>query len=181
MLVEIYKFSSILNRFRNHQSEGRFKVTCKNISIYQNHIGCTLDELEKDVQDTIGTTVEKRQITSRVKNSEKLRKKMQIKNVSDVFAIKDVYGIRIIVESIDDTYFVLTKISKRFSGFLKHDYIANPKTCPHEPKLKGKMVRFLQFIAYKNSVPFEIQITTTMFHEMNESLHEEYYHRKYYL
>ena len=156
-----------------------FKMVCKNILTYRNRIKCSLNEIEEDIRNAIGISIKKLQITYRVKDSGKLREKMQLKNTPDVFSIKDVYGIRIIVESVNDVYFVLAKISERFFGFLKHDYIISPKTRPNEPKFKGKMVRFLQFIAYKNGAPFEIQITTTAFHEMNESLHEEYHRRKY--
>ncbi len=119
-------------------------------------------------------------VVSRMKDSETLRKKMEIKSTGDIFSIKDVYGVRIIVESVKDAYIVLGKISTIFSGFLKNDFIGNPKTRPNEPNFEGKMLRLIQFIAYRNGVPFEIQITTRVFHEMNEPLHERYHRSKYY-
>ena len=117
-------------------------------------------------------------IVFRMKDQETLRKKMLLKSVESVFSIDDVYGVRIIVESVIDVYLVLWKISEIFDGYLDHDYIEKPKT---SPSVNGKMLRLIQFVAYKNRVPFEVQITTVAFNEVNELLHEGYHCRKYRL
>ncbi len=132
--------------------------------------------LAEEVKSIVGAVVKNLFIISRIKDSEILRKKMCLKNTKNIFSIDDVYGIRILVESIDEAYAVLEKISQTFSGFLDHDYIKKPKECP---SINGKVLRLLQFIAYKNGVSFEIQITTVSFNDVNELLHGEYHRRKY--
>ena len=155
-------------------------MTHKNISIYQQHIGSTINALAGEVRRTASTIAKNPLVTFRIKNPKTLKKKMLLKNTQSIFSINDIYGIRIIVESVDEAYGVLEKISQTFSGFLDHDYIKKPKTRPSEPGLKGKMLRLLQFIAHKNGVPFEIQITTAVFHKMNELLHKGYHCKKYH-
>lgn len=145
----------------------------KNLSTYQEFIGCSIEVLVEEIKQIAESIAESPIITFRVKNPETLQKKMRIKNTENIFTIDDVYGIRIIVKSVVEAYLVLYKISKRFSGYVDHDYIKEPRMCVSEIN-RGKMLRLLQFIAYKNSVPFEIQITTSAFHEMNETLHEGY-------
>ncbi|MDO8659311.1 MAG: hypothetical protein Q7K54_01795 [Candidatus Parcubacteria bacterium] len=115
-------------------------------------------------------------ITFREKDPETLKQKMQKKGVWSVFMIHDVYGIRVIVESVDDVYVVLEKIIEVFPGYIDHDYI---KTAKKGPSVNGKVVRFLKLVAQKGGVSFEIQITTFIFHEVNELLHEGYHRRKY--
>lgn len=154
-------------------------MVCENISIYQHYIGCSIEALAEEVHLAVSTVVENPSIIWRIKNPETLRKKMDIKNTQDVFLIDDVYGIRVVVDLVDEAYLVLSRITRAFSGFLDHDYIVEPKTRSDKPHLKGKKLRFLQFVAYKNTVPFEIQITTRDFHKHNELLHAEYHHEKY--
>ena len=149
------------------------------ISAYQKRIGVTIDSLANEISAAATKINEQILVTYRIKDIQTLEKKMALKHTSDIFSIKDVYGIRVIVETVVEAYTVLTKIREMYPGFLKHDYLANPKTIPGDPLLKGKMLRLLQFIASKNDVNFEIQITTKTFHEMNETLHEKYRVRKY--
>lgn len=154
-------------------------MTLKDISIYKQRINCGIDLLAGEIQRIASLVAENPIIKFRVKNLETLEKKMQLKKTLRIFLIDDVYGIRILVKSVDEAYAVLEKISREFPGFLDHDYIKEPKIRPDEPGLIGKKLRLIQFIAYKNGVPFEIQITTAAFHKMNESLHANYHRRKY--
>ena len=154
-------------------------MTHNNISIYQQRIGCTIHALVGEIQQAISTVVKNPMIAFRVKDSETLQKKMKLKNTENVFLINDVYGIRIIVESVEEAYKVLKNVKMEFPGYLDRDYIREPKVCLSEPN-KGKLLRLLKFIAYKNGVPFEVQITTTAFHEVNEPLHEGYHRQKYH-
>jgi len=145
----------------------------KSILLYQERIGCTIEALVKELRQVIDTAVKKSEIQFRVKSPESLRKKMQFKKIQSIFLIDDVYGIRIIVESANEAYKVLEKVSSAFSGHLDHDYIKKPKVRVNEPH-KGEKLRLLQFIAYRNGVAFEIQITTSEFHAINEKLHRGY-------
>lgn len=149
------------------------------VSRYQRHIGIAIDEITDEIRRIVGTVTNEVSLISRVKNPETLKEKMLIKKVSNVLLIDDVYGIRVILNSVNEAYQVLKKMSQVFPGHLDHDYIKEPMTRPNEPHLKGKMLRLLQFIAYKNGVPFEVQITTQEFNAMNESLHGEYHRKKY--
>lgn len=150
----------------------------QNISLYQKRIGSSIDMLANEVRQIVGVIAKNPLVTFRVKDPETLRKKMLLKNTQDIFLIDDVYGIRILVESLNEAYEVLLKISQTFSGYLDHDFIKDPGVRIHEPH-KGKLLRLLQFVAYRNGVPFEIQITTVYFNEENELLHEGYHRRKY--
>jgi len=104
---------------------------------------------------------------------------MILVKTESIIDIDDVYAFRILVSSANEAYLVLKALTKSFRGFLDHDYIANPKTRPDKPHLDGKSLKLLQFIAYKNNVPFEIQITTFEWNESNELLHDEYHREKY--
>lgn len=86
------------------------------------------------------------------------------------------YGIRILVTTEAEVYAALQEITSTFPGFLDHDYVAFPKRHPHLP---GKELRLVQYVARKNDVAFEIQITTHEWNTANEELHAEYHRRKY--
>jgi len=150
----------------------------QNISLYQKRIGSSIDVLANEMRQIIDAIAKNPLITFRVKDPETLRKKMLLKNTQDIFLIDDVYGIRILVESVNEAYEVLLKVSQTFSGYLDHDFIKEPGVRIHEP-YKGKLLRLLQFVAYRNGAPFEIQITTVAFNGVNELLHEGYHCRKY--
>ena len=143
---------------------------------YQQRIGVTINALAEEIRCIVGTVVKTPLINFRIKDPETLQKKMQIEDTQSVFSINDVYGIRIIVESVEEGYQVLEKIEAVFDGYLDHDYFKKVKPVP---SINGKVLRLLQFVAYRNDVAFEIQITTTECHAVNESLHEGYHHRKY--
>lgn len=149
----------------------------ENISMYEERIGCPIDDLADEMLCLASIVVKNPKVAFRVKDPETLKKKMFLKGVKSVFSIDDVYGIRIIVRSVVDAYLVLWEISENLEGYLDHDYIEKPKA---SPSIRGNVLRLLQFIAYKNGVPFEIQITTATFNEVNEMLHEGYHCRKYH-
>lgn len=151
----------------------------EDILTYQHQIGCSIETLAKEVYLVASTAVRNLSIYWRIKTPETLRKKMGIKNVQNPFLIDDVYGIRILVDSVNEAYLILNKIAQTFPGFLDHDYIAKPKTRVDKLHLKGKKLQLLQFIAYKNGVSFEIQITTKSFHKNNELFHVGYHKEKY--
>jgi len=148
----------------------------EHILMYQQRIGITIGALAEEVRCVVSLVFSNPLVTFRVKDPEILAKKMQLKGVQSVFSIDDVYGIRIIVESVNDAYKVLDKISRVFPGHLDHDYLKDQKP---GPSVGGKVLRLLQFIAYRNEASFEIQITTVAFNEVNEQLHYGYYLRKY--
>ncbi len=147
-----------------------------NVLLYQQQIGCNIKALAEEVQRIASAVVKNPLVTFRVKDPKTLRRKMELKGVSSVFSIDDVYGIRVIVKSVEEAYRVLTEVSRVSIGYLDHDYFKAPRAVP---SVNGKTLRLLQFVAYKNGVPFEIQITTIAFHEVNESLHDGYHRRRY--
>lgn len=149
------------------------------ISQYQKAIDCSIDELASEIFSLANKISSDAKIIYRIKNLETLKKKMVLKRVTSVFDIDDVYGLRILVPTISKSYRVQRLIANTFHCFLDHDYIVKPKTRPDKPHLVGKGLRLLQIIAYKNGVPFEVQITTFEFNDENEKLHDEYYREKY--
>jgi len=149
-----------------------------NISTYRERIGCTIDALAEEVLRLVCVKVPNTRVIFREKDPETLAKKILLKKASDVFSINDVYGLRIIVESMEEAYLALESIKRTLPGFLDHDYIKEPKVRVNEP-FKGKALRLLQFIAYRNGASFEIQITTSEFNATNNLLHEEYHRRRY--
>ncbi|MFH1642543.1 MAG: hypothetical protein ABIC04_06630 [Nanoarchaeota archaeon] len=150
----------------------------ENIAIYEQRIACSISTLADKVGCLVNTSVEKAKVAFRVKNPETLRKKIFLKKAKDVFSIHDVYGIRVIVETVDEAYMVLTKISEMFPMRLANDFIKDPVEL-FDPGFEGKFFKCLRLIAYENNIPFEIQVTTSSFHEVNES-HHEIYHQKIY-
>lgn len=146
------------------------------IAKYQRRIDCTIDTLAEEVRAVACIVVQDPFVAFRTKDPETLSKKMRLKNTANIFSIDDVYAIRIVVASVDEVYDILGKIVGTFPGHLDHDYIREPKTNP-----EGKQLRLLQFIAYRNQAPFELQVTTQEFNEINELLHEHYHHKKYHL
>jgi len=155
------------------------KMVDKNILIYQQKIDSTIESIAEEIKYITSTVVKKPFVIWRIKNSETLRKKMKLKKVKNIFLIDDVYAMRILVDSIDEIYAVLEHITKKFNGFIDHDYIEKPKRKLYEKIQKENRLRLVQFIAYKNGVPFEIQITTILFNRINESFHQKYHDLKY--
>lgn len=150
----------------------------KNILAYQQRIGCTIDALAKRVRHVINIAAKKAEVTYRVKDPETLKRKIAFKKGKDVFSIHDVYGLRIITDSVDDIYVIFSKIKESFPVKLADDFITYPKALS-DPGFEGKMLKLLRLIAYENGVPFEIQITTSAFHEVNESHHKVYCQKRY--
>lgn len=163
-------------RIRQKRKECEMKD--KNISTYQQRIGITIDALAEKVRCVVNIAVEKAKITYRVKDPETLRRKILFKRKKGVFSIHDVYGLRVITESVEDAYLVSNKIRESFPAQLVEDFIAYPQALS-DPGFEGKTLRRLRLVAYENGVPFEIQITTNDFHEVNESHHEAYRQRRY--
>lgn len=149
------------------------------LQIYEKSIDCTINELAKDVKGLAKEVVSSSMVTYRVKDPISLKRKMLHKKTADIFLIKDIYGIRILVDEVEDVYKVLNYISSKIVGYVKNDYIANPKIREGAAELKGKKIRFIQYIAVKNSTLYEIQITTREFHRQNEKLHRVYKKYKY--
>jgi len=149
------------------------------LSQYQRKIKCSVEELVKVIEKLIRPFVKKHQIFPQIKSLETLEKKMCLRKSKSIFEIKDVYRFRILVTSIDEIYTISKLILQKFEGYLDHDYIKNPKTRKDVPSLKGKSLKLLQIIVYKNKVPFEVQITTFKFNESNELLHKRYHKEKY--
>ena len=149
------------------------------ISLYQESIGCSIEELAREILLLCQTVSQSSEICQRIKDSEILVKKMALKKVRSIFDIHDVYALRVLVSSVEESYEILAVIARAFPNFLEHDYIKNPKYHPDEPDLKERSLRLIQIIAYRNNTPFEIQITTFEFNEINESFHDQYHREKY--
>jgi (p)ppGpp synthase/HD superfamily hydrolase len=146
------------------------------VSLYEERIGCSIDSLAQQLGVTVLESLPSAQIVFRVKDEMTLLKKMALKEVDSISAIDDIYGLRILVDSVEDIYTALEKVSTNYPGFLDHDYVKNPKT---RPDRLGKELRLVQFIGRKNGMTFEVQITTRQFNTINEALHKEYHDRKY--
>ncbi len=150
----------------------------ESILLYQECIGITIDTLTCRIYNLASTITKNLVITFRIKDSETLRKKMLRKNTLNIFSIHDIYGIRILVNSIDNAYHMLKLINLVFPMYLANDFIKKPRLL-FDYGFKGKSFKCLRIVAYENNVPFEIQITTYEFHLINE-LHHVVYHRKLY-
>ncbi len=151
----------------------------KYLQIYEERIGCSIVELTKHIAGLASKVVNNSICSFRVKDESSLKKKLLLKKTKDIFLLKDVYGIRILVDEVEDVHKVLNFLSGKISGYVKNDYIVSPKTRDEVINLKGKKIRFIQYIATKNGVFYEIQITTKEFHRLNEELHEGYKKYKY--
>lgn len=146
---------------------------------YRRRIGCTIGALAERVLFLVLAVVKNARIMYREKDSETLKKKILFKKrKGGVSSINDVYGLRIIVESAKETYLVFETVRKSFPARIADDFIAKPKELT-EPGFEGKMLRLLRIVAYENGMPFEIQVTTGAFHEVNEAHHEVYCKRRY--
>lgn len=152
---------------------------CKDILLYKERIGISIEALAEEIIKALQAVAPELVVSYRIKDPTTLQKKIVLKNAQNVFSIDDVYGFRVLVETEDQAYLVLREIEKFYSGYLDHNYLSHPKTRPDDPALRGKKLRMLQYIACKNKVSFEVQITTFEYHEMNESLHATYHLRKY--
>ncbi|MCK5060108.1 MAG: hypothetical protein KAR00_03150 [Candidatus Pacebacteria bacterium] len=151
----------------------------RNIAVYQMRVGCTIKTLAEKVKYAMSADIKRAKVVYRVKNPETLRKKIQLKKGKNIFSVDDVYGIRIIVESVKDAYTALKSIRRQFPGYLADDFIAKPKIWS-DPGFKGQKLRLLRFVAYENNVSFEIQIATNAFYEVNESHHQVHHKKRYF-
>ncbi|MES3032150.1 MAG: hypothetical protein V4699_02835 [Patescibacteria group bacterium] len=146
----------------------------KQISLYQARIGIDINPLAEEIRIITSKVVSDSIIMSRIKHPLILKKKMQLFNVTDIFLIDDVYGIRVIVDKVEQAYEVLNEISQVLCGDIILDYFKEPK------KVSGKTtIQFLKFVAFINNTAFEIQITTKGRHKINEVQHKEYHDIKY--
>jgi len=148
----------------------------KNILMYQERIGCTIDALAKEIENIASRVTPNPIVTFRMKNSKTLQRKMVLLQVKSVFLIHDVYGIRIIVKSVEEAYMVLSEVSRVLPGQLTLDYFKKPKKVL---PAGSKTIQFLKFVAFRNDALFEIQITTKGRHVVNEAQHEQYHRKKY--
>ena len=146
---------------------------------YRQAIGCDIDELVNEITRLAKSISKEVKVLRRVKDSDILRRKMVLKGAKSIFEIDDVYGLRILTSSVEKAYMILHSVMNEYPSTLDHDYIANPKVNPEKPHLKRESLRMLQVILYKNKVPFEVQITTFRFNEINESFHEQYHRKRY--
>lgn len=149
------------------------------ISLYEASIGLSIEKLSKELLSIAREVTVNAEIRYRVKDVQVLAKKMVLKEVESVLKIHDVYGFRILVPSVGESCAVLELVTKTLPSFLDHDYIAKPKTRVDKPHLLGKSLRLIQVVAFRNGIPFEVQITTFEFNESNEALHAEYHREKY--
>ncbi len=145
--------------------------------MYQERIGIAIDKLAKEIYNIASRVISNPTVAFRIKNPETLQKKMRLLQIPDIFLIHDIYGIRIIVESVKEAYMILDEVSRVLPGQLTLDYFKNPKKvqCPD-----GKTIQFLKFVALRNNALFEIQITTKGRHAVNEAQHEQYHRMKYH-
>jgi ppGpp synthetase/RelA/SpoT-type nucleotidyltranferase len=149
------------------------------ITIYKNAIGLEIEQLSEKISNIINIIPIDHQIVFRLKDLQNLIQKMNLKGINNPLLIKDIYGIKIIVDSVDQVYAVMLAIKNNFGGYTDHDYISKPKMCRHSKQNKGKFFRLIKYIAYQNKIPFEIQITTKEFELVNNTLHEGYHNIKY--
>ena len=149
------------------------------IRLYHESIGCSIEKLAEEILRLAKTISQNSDVSYRIKDPQILARKMTLKNVGSIFDIHDVYGLRVLIPSVQESYEILAVITKTFPSFLDHDYIQNPKGHPDEPYLEERSLRMLQIIAYRNGSPFEVQITTLEFNEINESFHDQYQREKY--
>lgn len=120
-----------------------------------------ITDVEKKIKSKLGKHQINFEIKSRVKHHYSIYKKMKKynKNISDIF---DLYGIRIITDSIVECYTVFGIIHQLWQpvpGRFK-DYIANPKS-------NGYMSLHTTVVVGKRKL-MEIQIRTKKMHERNE-------------
>lgn len=152
----------------------------KNLVLYKEKIGCSIEDLVRAIEEILNPLKLKNTIIlHRIKYANTLRRKMILKRVSSVFDIEDIFGLRILVNKEYEAYKILKILQEKTIGYLDHDFIKNPKTRNDTPELKGKSLKLLQWISYKNKIPFEIQITTFEFNRKNELLHNRYHKEKY--
>ncbi len=147
-----------------------------NLSLYEGKIGCSINVLATEIQQLSAVAANKPRVMFRVKNPETLTKKMILKGSFDISSIDDIYGFRVLVNSIEEIYEVLKKLVSAFPGHIDHDYVALPKK---RPDRQGYELRLVQYVAKRNGLTFEVQITTHAWNETNEELHGEYHKRKY--
>ncbi|PIP87354.1 hypothetical protein COW81_00745 [Candidatus Campbellbacteria bacterium CG22_combo_CG10-13_8_21_14_all_36_13] len=145
------------------------------ISLYIARIGCTLDSIVQIVSSVLCIKFDDIHIDSRVKDQESLTKKMLLKGVHDIFSIRDIYALRILLNSVEEVYLVSEILLGLFDrAYIANDFVAHPKST-----VNGQVFRCIRIIAYINDVPFELQITTKDFHTMNESSHVIYKKERY--
>lgn len=144
--------------------------------LYAAKVGCSIEELAKELEEHVRSACPSATCIFRVKKPDTLRKKMELKHVDDIASIDDIYGFRFLVDSVGEAYAALAAVSAAYNGHLDHDYVAHPKVRSDRP---GKAMRMIQYVAARNGVTFEVQITTREWNEANEQLHAEYHMRRY--
>lgn len=74
------------------------------ITRYQERIGCSIDHLAADIKNVLHQVVKNSIVYYRIKNLETLHQKMILKNTTDISRIDDIFGLRVVVDSIEDIY-----------------------------------------------------------------------------
>jgi (p)ppGpp synthase/HD superfamily hydrolase len=148
----------------------------KQFESYKACIGISIEALSETIRTYVSPLGIDLSISYRIKDLQTLQKKLLLKRETSIFSLVDVYGIRILTNTVEEAYSVLHEIDSRIKGYVEHDYIAHPKI---NYARANAVLHLLKYVGYWNQTSFEIQITTKVFHALNEMLHEEYHRKKY--
>jgi (p)ppGpp synthase/HD superfamily hydrolase len=148
----------------------------KQFESYKTCIGISIEDLSDTIRTYISPLCTNLLVSHRIKDLRTLQMKLSLKRETSIFSLVDVYGIRILTDTVEEVYSALQDIDCRIKGYVEHDYIAQPKV--NYARINA-VLRLLKYVGYWNQTSFEIQITTKEFHALNEALHAEYHRKKY--
>ena len=113
-------------------------------------------------------------VEARIKEYDSVIEKINRKNYKSVDEVKDLLGIRIICESIDEIYKVKSRIMTTFENCIIKDYIQK-----HKHGYRGIHIYNKIDIKEIKNIPLEIQIKTMAMKKAQDKTHDKIYKNKY--
>ncbi len=138
---------------------------------YQEKIHISLKSLAEQVYYTLDEQNYKPVVLYRLKEKPSLYSKIKRENIHDIFQVKDIYGLRVLVCTKKHIFSALESLKETLRLKVEHDYVTRPKV---SESLPGKSLKMLICTGEINDVVFELQITTKRWDTQNEKLHAGY-------
>lgn len=165
-LAEMLRIGRLYSRLQNAAfrilDPGEYNKISRYLSEREDEMNALLDDFHKFMGDLLVENNIVHTITSRLKHPYSIYKKSKYTKTKVLNDIKDIAGIRIITDTVENCYVIENIIFGLFSHYpsLRDDYIATPRASGYKS--------LHNIIKLNDTINVEVQIRTKEMHEYNE-------------